>query len=84
MSKTAIVKFLAGSKPQSATLRMKLLPWYVRQAGALVDPVAAQAAITLLVNTTPEPQREDVRAGLLDLLREAHRRAGTEPPDWLK
>jgi hypothetical protein len=82
VSHTVIVKLLAGSKPHPTTMR-KLLRWYVRQGGVL-DEDTALASIALLIDTTPVAERECARAELIQVLRSAHRRAGSEPPDWLK
>ncbi|HEX6369070.1 MAG TPA: hypothetical protein VF006_09055 [Longimicrobium sp.] len=85
ISQGGVRRLLAGSNPHPATIR-KLTRWWVRvaSAAAYLDEDTANAAIELLAGDYPEGQRDGVRAGLRDLLREAHRRAGTEPPDWLK
>jgi hypothetical protein len=42
------------------------------------------AIVELLAGSVPVSERESVRAGLLDVLREAHRRAGTLVPEWME
>lgn len=76
-------KFLAGSKPQAATMR-NLTRWYLTESGATLDAETAEAAINLLASGFVGEEREQVRAGLLDVLRKAHRAAGRNPPEWLK
>jgi transposase len=51
---------------------------------APVTDEPALAAINLLVNGSPEREREKLRARLLDLLREAYGASAQEPPEWLK
>jgi hypothetical protein len=81
ISHPGLMKFVAGAKPQTVTMR-KLLIWYVRQS-VTMDEGTATAAITMLVNGYPQHEREDVRKRLFEVLREAHTAAGREPPDWL-
>lgn len=85
MSQRGLRKFLAGAKPQAATLN-KLNRWYFKHAsrGTFLDAETAEAAINILVSSLPEGERGVLRRQLQDLLREAHERAGTEPPEWLK
>ena len=85
LSHGAVQRFIAGSEPHPGTV-LKLSEWYVRHAVETgpVDAETARAVIALLVAGLPEGEREDVRAGLLDLLRDGYRRSGTEPPDWLR
>lgn len=84
VSQGTVRKFQAGSTPHGSTLQ-KLTRWYVKESVALhLDSETAAAALDVLVSVYPEKQRTKVRAQLLDVLREAHRAAGTEPPKWLK
>jgi hypothetical protein len=78
-----VLLFLGGSEPHAKTVR-KLSEWFIRHAAEMgpVDAETAGAVITLLVSGLPEGEREGVRADLLNLLREAHRRSGTVP-GWL-
>ncbi len=84
MSALGLRKFIAGTDPHPATVR-KLATWYVRHAAASqeLNAETAAAALTLLVDSYPPEDRERVRRGLLDVLREAHGRLGTKPPSWL-
>lgn len=84
MSALGLRKFIAGSEPHPATVR-KLAEWYVRHAAdtRALDANTAAAALALLVDGYPEKERERVRQGLLDVLREAHGRVGTKPPPWV-
>lgn len=84
LSHRGVLLFLGGSEPHAKTVR-KLSEWFVRNAAemGLVDAETASAIVTLLVSGLPEGDREGVRADLLNLLREAHRRSGTDPPAWL-
>jgi hypothetical protein len=83
LSHKGITKFLAGSKPQASTMR-NLTRWYLTESGASLDAETAAAAINLLASGFTGEERERVRAGLLDVLRDAHRAAGREPPEWLR
>jgi hypothetical protein len=84
ISQGGVRKFLAGSQPHPKTMR-KLLTWYFETADAApVTDEPALAAINLLVNGSPERERENLRARLLDLLREAYGASGQKPPEWLK
>lgn len=82
ISHPGLMKFLDGSEPHPATLT-KLMRWYLRASAVPLDEETALAAIELLVRSVPEPERERVRAGLLDVLREGHRKRGNDPPPWL-
>lgn len=84
MTHRAVQQFMAGTNPHASTVR-KLAAWYVRHAAETqeLDADTATAAISLLVSGYPEVERELVRAGLMEVLREAHRKLGTDPPAWL-
>lgn len=82
ISHPGLMKFLGGAEPQAATLR-SLIGWYMRDSAVPLDQDTAAAAIDLLVGSYPEVERELVRAGLLAVLRDAHRKLGTDPPAWL-
>jgi hypothetical protein len=77
-------KFLAGTPPQEKTLR-KLREWYVRHAGEErnVSTETVGAALALLTDGLPEKYREGAERDVLDVLRKAHRAAGTKPPRWI-
>jgi AcrR family transcriptional regulator len=84
MSQGGIRKFLAGSEPHPGTLR-KLAEWYVRHAAVSreIDAETVEAALLVLLDSYPEKERGKVRESVLRVLREAHRKAGTDPPGWL-
>jgi hypothetical protein len=84
MSQRGLRLFVGGAKPHASTLR-KLTLWYVSQsAGVHLDQETAEAVLALLTGGLPEKERAGVRERVLDVLREAHRAAGTNPPEWLK
>lgn len=83
LSQRGLRKFLAGTKPQAATLR-NLTRWYIAESAGALDEETATAAINLLAGAYPESERGKVREQLLGVLREAHEAAGREPPKWLK
>lgn len=85
MSQRGLRKFLSGEvKPQAATVK-KLTTWYLKHSeGAHLDAETAEAAIGLLLAGFPVAERGRVRERLLDVLRQGHRTAGTDPPEWLK
>jgi hypothetical protein len=76
-------KLLGGTPPQEKTLR-KLREWYVRHAAEThdVSGEAIAAALELLMDGLPEKSRSETEQVLLDVLRQAHRKAGTKPPEW--
>lgn len=85
LSPTGLQHFLQGGEPYAKSLQ-KLGDWYIRRAataghGAERDTV--EAALTLLLLSLPDADRGAVREQVLAVLREAHERTGTPPPDWL-
>lgn len=83
ISQPGIRKLLAGANPHAATVR-KLLLWYLKPGtGGGADAETAGAALALLVDGFPLAEQERVRRALVDVLREAHGRLGTDPPPWL-
>jgi cytochrome P450 len=77
MSEAWVRRFLAGANPHPGT-RQKLEAWYAR-----VRAERANEALAALVEDLPEGRRERVREDLLEVLRDAHRKLGTDPPGWL-
>ena len=84
LSAPGLSSFLEGASPRRGTVR-KLQAWYVRRstAGTDVSEETARAALDLLVDSLTERKRGKVQRMILDVLGEAHRRGGTEPPPWL-
>jgi hypothetical protein len=77
--------FLDGGEPRAGTLR-KLTEWYVPEAAGAgeLDASTAYAALSLLLDGLPEPQRSDTRRVFLDAIRDAYNATGRPVPDWLQ
>ncbi|MBI4545050.1 MAG: hypothetical protein HY703_07645 [Gemmatimonadetes bacterium] len=85
MSPTGLQKFLAGSRPYSAT-RRKLERWYVRESahyGGELGAGSALAALRVLVQDWPARRQAGVIAKLLDALEQAHGEERRSAPPWL-
>lgn len=94
LGRTTLHKFVAGGTNPHPRVRRLLALGYLRGQSGGADEEAAQAplardedspgaALAILVDDYPETEQENVRRCLLDVLREAHGRAGREPPAWL-
>lgn len=78
MSEAWVRRLLSsGLMPTPRTLR-KLEEWHVRKGRDRADD-----ALDALLEGVTDVHRGQVRERLLEVLREAHRRAGTHPPGWL-
>lgn len=85
LSPTGLQHFLKGGEPYAKSLQ-KLGDWYIRQAAAghSAERDTVEAALTLLLLSLPDAERGAARDQVLAVLREAHERTGTPPPDWLE
>lgn len=85
LSDRGLQHFLDGGTPRQGTLR-KLTEWYVREAASAggLDADTAHAALSLLLDGLPEPQRSDTRCVFLDAIHDAYRATGRQVPAWLK
>jgi len=77
LSQSWVRKFLSGAEPHATTID-RLIDWY-----AVYRRKRAEAALDALLEEFPRKGRGKVRTSVLDLLREAYRKAGTDPPGWL-
>jgi hypothetical protein len=84
MSPTGLRQFLNGRAPYSATLR-KLTAWFVKYQDARggFDPGVARAAVSVLLEAIPEPERGGAAAELLEFAAELHRRRKVATPPWM-
>ena len=84
MSPTGLRQFLNGRTPYSATLR-KLTAWYIRHQEERegFDPGVARAAVLVLLEAIPEPERAAAAGELLAYAAELHRRRRVPAPPWM-
>lgn len=88
MSPTGLRKVLSGSRVHASTER-KLLTWYLRHVaqqgdwGAL-DADTALAALALLTEGLPEPQKKTIALGFLRRLEAGYRDCMLAVPGWIQ
>lgn len=88
MSPTGLRKVLGGSRVHASTER-KLLTWYVRHVArqadvAVLDPETASAALELLTEGIPQPQRAALVEAFLRAAERAYAAAGLPVPGWVE
>jgi hypothetical protein len=84
LSHRGVRLFIHGSLPRESTLR-KLREWYLR-CGAEMHQVSEDtvaAALEVLLGGMPEGIRREAERAVLEVVRQAHNKAGLKQPDWI-
>jgi hypothetical protein len=84
ISHSGLRTFLLGTDPYGPTL-VKLRAWFAQtDGGKAMSPERARALVAMLLEGVPAKNRKAAERRVLDAVAEAHREAGTDPPDWLQ